>query len=381
MISMIGMWMQSTAQGYLIYSLTGSPAYLGLVGFVSGLPSWAFILYAGLVADRVRRRTLLLITQSIMMLMAFVMAWLVFTDLIQPWHILILAVILGTVNAFDMPARQSLVVDLVSREDMTNAIAFNSTVINVGAIIGPAIGGVIYALTGPGWCFTINGISYTAVLFALFLMRVNTVPAAPRGRVFDAIREGFQYVRSDNAVLTLTLSVMVFTIFGFSIMTIIPAWAVNILGGDVTTNGLLLSARGLGAVIGGITLAGLASRGYRGRLWALGSIILPISMLGFTLVRWLPLSFALLSVTGFALIIILNNSNAMVQARVPDELRGRVMALYSLMFMGGGPIGSLIVGSVADWTSEPFALAINAVALAAFAASIWFLRPDVRKLT
>lgn len=381
LVSLIGTWMQATAQGYLVYTLTGSAAYLGYVGFISGVPSWLFMLYGGLVADRVPRRTLLVITQSVMMLLAFVLAGLVFTNVVQPWHILVLSFLLGTANAFDTPARQSLVIELVDREDMTNAIAFNATMFNGGMIVGPAIGGLVYALTGPGWCFTINGISFIAVIIALLMMRIKPMPTPVRyTSAFAAIGEAFQYVRGDRLVLTLTLSVFVLNIVGFGPITLLPAWAVSILNGDVTTNGLLLSARGIGAVIGGLAIAVLASRKLRGKMWSASSFVMPLVMIAFALTRWLPLSLLMLGLTGFALVTIMNNSNAMVQALVPDELRGRVMGLYSLMFMGGGPLGALVVGVLADRTNEPFAFYLCSGATLLYAALIYFFRPEVRAM-
>jgi MFS family permease len=381
LVSLIGSWMQSTAQGFLIYTLTGSAAYLGYVGFISGVPSWLFIAYGGLVADRMSRRTLLIITQSLMMILAFILAGLVFLNWVQPWHILVLAFLLGVVNAFDTPARQTLVVDLVEREDMTNAIAFNGTMFNAGLIIGPAIGAGVYALTGPGWCFAINGISFIAVIVALAMMRIPPVVAPPRrGSAWAAIAEGFQYVRGNRLVSTLTLSVFVLNIVGFGPITLLPAWAVNILQGDVTTNGLLLSARGIGAVIGGLIIAAIASRGGRGKMWAASSILMPLTMAAFAASRNVPLSLILMGIAGFTLVMVMNNSNAMVQACVPDELRGRVMGLYSLMFMGGGPLGALLVGLLADGTNEPFTFYVCALGTLMFAGFIWFFRPEVRKM-
>jgi len=381
LVSLVGTWMQNTAQGYLIYTLTGSAAYLGYVGFISGVPSMLFMLYGGVIADRMSRRTLLIITQSVMMLLAFVLAGLVFTNVVQPWHILVLAFLLGTANAFDTPARQSLVVELVEREDMTNAIAFNGTMFNAGLIVGPAIGGLVYALTGPGWCFTINGISFIAVIAALFMMRIQPVAAAPRGiSALAAIRESIHYVRSERLVLTLTISTLVFSMIGFGPMTLMPAWAVTVLGGDVTTNGLLLSARGIGAVIGGLAIAALASRKLRGKMWAASSFAMPLLLLAFAFTRWLPLSLFLLGLVGLALVTIMNNSNAMVQSSVPDHLRGRVMGLYSLTFMGGGPLGALAIGVFADRTSEPLTFVVCAIITLIYAGLIWFLRPEVRAM-
>lgn len=381
LVSLVGTWMQSTAQGYLIYSLTGSSAYLGYVGFISGLPNFMFMLYGGLIADRVSRRTMMIITQIALMVLAFLLATLVFLNIVQPWHILVLAFLNGVVNAFATPARQSFVVELVDREDMTNAIALNATMFNMGAILGPAIGGLVYALTGPGWCFTINGVSFIAIIAALAMMSIPPMPVTPRhGSALASIAEGFRYVRDDRLILTLTTSVMTYAIFGFGLMNLMPAWAVDVLGGDVKTNGLLLSARGMGAVIGGLFIAAVASRGFRGKMWSSSSLVLPVIMICFALTQWLPLSLFLMGITGLTTIIIMNNSNAMVQSMVPDELRGRVMALYSMTFMAGGPIGSLFIGLLAERASEQLAAIFCAVVLLVFAVLIWIARPEVRQM-
>ena len=381
LISMVGTWMQSTAQGFLIYSLTGSAAYLGYVGFISGVPSWFLMIYGGLIADRVPRRTLMIITQSTMMLLAFVLAGLVFTNVVQPWHILVLAFLLGVANAFDTPARQSLVVELVAREDLSNAIAFNSTIFNTGLIIGPAIGAAIYALTGPGWCFTINGISFIAVIVALILMRIQAAPSPIyRGSALSLIAESFRYVRGNRLVFTLTASVFIANIIGFGPIALLPAWAVEVLKGDVTTNGLLMSARGIGAVIGGLIIAAIVSRGGRGKWWGASSLVLPVAMLAFALTRDLVVSLLLMGLIGFTMVTMMNNSNAMVQSVVPDELRGRVMGLYSLMFMGGGPLGALVAGTMAQQTSEVTTFIVCAIGMLIFAGVIWFVRPEIRKM-
>jgi MFS family permease len=381
LISLIGTWMQNTAQGYLVYTLTGSAAYLGYLGFVSGIPSWLFMLYGGVVADRVPRRTLMIITQSAMMVLAFILAGLVFANMVQPWHIVVLAFLLGIANAFDMPARQSFVLEMVAREDMTNAIAMNATMFNAGVIIGPAIAGVTYAVLGPGWCFTINGISFIAVIIALALMRIKPLPAAaPHITALSALKDSLHYVKSERLVQTLIISVLVLNVFGFGLITLMPAWAVSVLRGDVTTNGLLLSARGIGAMVGGLAIAALAARGIRGKMWSISSFLLPLVLFGFAATRWLPLSLVLMAGMGLALIAIMNNSNAMVQSRVPDELRGRVMALYSLMMMGGMPVGALMVGVLAERTSEPLAVMAGAAVLLIFAAWLWLKRPEIRRM-
>jgi MFS family permease len=379
--SLVGTWMQNTAQGYLIFSLTGSAAYLGYVGFVSGLPNFLFMLYGGWIADRFPRRTLMIITQITLMLLAFVLAILVFLDTVQPWHILVLSFLGGVVSAFDTPARQSFVRELVDREDMTNAIALNATMFNAGSIIGPAIGGLVYAQTGPAWCFTINGISFVAIIIALLMMSIRPMPVpVQRGSAIESIAESFRYVRGNRMVMTLTVSVLMYAVFGFGLINLMPAWAVHILGGDVQTNGLLLSARGGGAVLGGLIIAATSSLGFRGKMWAVSSVVLPITMILFALTNWLPWSLFLLGITGLATIIIMNNSNAMVQSLVPDELRGRVMALYSMTFMAGGPVGALFIGLLAAKTSEPIAAIFCSVMLIFFGILIWFARPEVRRM-
>jgi MFS family permease len=381
LVSLIGTWMQATAQGYLLFTITGSAAYLGYIGFISGVPSWLFIMYGGLIADRMSRRKLLIITQSCMMVLAFVLAGLVFLNWVKPWHILVLAFLLGVANAFDTPARQALVVDLVEREDMTNAIAFNGTMFNAGLIVGPAVGAGIYALTGPGWCFFINGISFVAVIIALVMMRIpHSAPTPRNGSAVAAIVEGFRYLRGNRLVLTLTISVFVLNIVGFGPINLLPAWAVNILKGDVTTNGLLLSVRGIGAVIGGLLIAATAGRGGRGKMWTAASILMPLTMLAFAASRSLTVSLFLMAVIGFTLVTVMNNSNAMVMTSVPDELRGRVMGLYSLMFMGGGPLGALLVGLFAARTNEPLTFYICAIGTFIFALVIWVSRPEVRAM-
>lgn len=381
LISLVGTWMQNTAQGYLVYTITGSAAYLGYVGFISGLPSWIFMLYGGLIADRVPRRTMMIITQSVMMVLAFILAALVFLNLVLPWHILVLSFLLGVANAFDVPARQSFIIELVDREDMTNAIALNATMFNLGAIVGPAFAGIIYALTGPAWCFTINGISFIAVIIALAMMHIPTMPPVVRtGSAVNAIVEGVQYVRKHSLVFVLIISVFILNVFGFGVITLLPAWAVTILHGDVTTNGLLVSARAVGAVIGGLMIAAIGTWGIRGKIWSVSSFVLPVFLAAFAITRQLPLSLLFLTLVGLALVNILNNSNALVQAMVPDDLRGRVMGLYSLMFTGGGPLGSLMVGLMADRLNESITALFCAVVLLVFAVSIFFFRPDVRRI-
>ncbi len=381
LISFMGTWMQNTAQGYLIYELTRSEAFLGVVSFVAGIPTWVFSFYAGVVADRIPRRTLLMITQACMMLLAFILAGLIFADLVRPWQIVVMAFILGVVNAFDAPGRQSFVVELVGHEDLTNAIAINAMMFNTSLIFGPTIAGIVYALFGPAWCFFINGVSFISTLTALFFIRVDAQPLrARRIPAVQAFKDGLKYIRSEKLTLTLLISVFIINLVGFGLLPLIPAWAVRVLGGDVRTNSFLISARGVGAVVGALTIAWLSSRKMRGRLYTAASFLLPAAFLAFALARWLPLSLALLALVGFALINLNNNSNAMIQSRVPDELRGRVMAVFTMMLMGGMPIGSLILGVLAQKVGPPLTVILGAAFLAAYALWVLVKRPDVRRM-
>jgi MFS family permease len=290
-VSLVGTWMQSTAQGYLIYQLTGSPAYLGLVGFMGGLPAWLFTLFGGVIADRISRRNLMVTTQSVMLVLAFILAALTFTKAVQPWHIIVLAFLLGVANAFDAPARIAFVTELVSREDMTNAIALNSTMFNIATVVGPSVAGLTYAAFGPAWCFTLNGISFIAVIVALLFMRIKPIIQPPqRATVMADLREGLRYVFSHSLILSLIGSIGLVSIFGIGMLTLLPAWATDILHGDVTTNGWLVSARGFGSLVSALMLAYLGSRKNRGKLWTLGAFIMPVMLFIFAWIRWLPLA-------------------------------------------------------------------------------------------
>ncbi|MGB9521498.1 MAG: MFS transporter, partial [Anaerolineales bacterium] len=221
MISLMGTWMQSTAQGFLVFQLTHSPLYLGYVGFASGVPAWLFTLYGGFIADRVQRRTLLIITQTSMMFLAFGLAGLTFSGMVQAWHIIALAFLLGVANAFDAPARQAFVLEMVPRADLTNAVALNATMFNTGTAFGPAIAGVTYAMFGSAWCFMINGISFLAVIGALAIMKLKPMALdKSQQSVFQGIREGYRFVRSDVIVRTLILYLAAVSLFGMGFATL-----------------------------------------------------------------------------------------------------------------------------------------------------------------
>ncbi len=381
LISLVGTWTQTTAQGYLIYQLTRSPEYLGYASFANGLPSWLFTLYAGAIADRVPRRTLMVITQSSMLILAFAMAFLTFTNTIQWWHILILTFLLGISNAFDAPARQAFVLEMVEREDMTNAIALNSTMFNSALVLGPAFGGLVYAWVGPGWCFTINGISFIAVIIALLLMRLKPfVPITSKGDTLADMRDGMKYVMGHGPVRKLITNLFIFTIFGFGFVTLLPAWAVAVLGGDATTNGFLQAARGFGSLIGALSVAAMGRIKFRGKVWTLNSFLLPIMMVIFAYMRTVPLALVAIAFAGFATMMVLNVTNAMVQSRIADEMRGRVMGIYTFFFFGAFPLSSLVAGWAAEKIGEPITVVISAMILLAFAVWVAWRQPDLRAM-
>jgi MFS family permease len=379
LVSLFGTWMQTTAQGFLVFQLTHSAAYLGLVGFASGVPTWLLTLYGGVVADRRPRRTLIVITQSCMMVLAFVLATLTFLRAVQPWHVLLLASLLGIANSFDAPARQSFVSEMVAAEDLTNAIALNSTMFQAATVVGPAMAGLAYAAFGPGWCFTINGLSFIAVIAALSAMRFPSRrnPPAPTS-VLEELREGTRYIRSQTTIRVLISMVAISSMFGLSFATLIPAWSVDVLGGGPEINGLLFSARGAGALLGALFIASLGRNIVRGRLLTFGSFLYPVLLFSLALTRWLPLSLLILAGMGAGTILVNNLSNALVQTSTPERLRGRVMGTYTWIFFGFMPLGALWSGTIAGHLGEPAAVMINGSIALLFALSIRLWYPALR---
>ncbi len=373
--------MQTTAQGFLVYELTHSSEYLGYVGFAAGIPTWVLTLYGGVIADRISRRSLLILTQTFMMVLAFILAGLVFLHVVQPWHIIVLAFFLGVANSFDAPARQAFVSEMVTREDLTNAIALNATMFNTATAVGPAVAGIAYALFGPGWCFIINGISFIAVIVALQRMKIDRAPTVSRGRSAIAdLKEGLQYVLSNSVVRVLILLVAVNSMFAMSFATLIPAWAVAVLGGNAATNGLLFSARGFGSLAGALTIASFSRMKFKGRLLTFGSLTYPVFFFIFAYLRWLPLSLLFLFGAGYGLILVANLANALVQTSAPDHLRGRVMGAYVWIFFGFMPIGALWTGSLAETLGNEAAVVINSICAFAVALCVLIFFPKLREV-
>lgn len=380
MVSLFGTWMQTTAQGFLIFELTHSPLYLGYVGFAAGVPTWLFTLYGGVVADRIPRRTLMIMTQSAMMGLAFILAAMAFLHLVQPWHILALAFCLGIANSFDAPARQAFVSEMVPKEDLSNAIALNATMFHSATAVGPAAAGLAYAFFGAGWCFAINGISFIAVIVALRMMKLES--GAPQRRTTSAIaelKEGVRYVATQPVVRVLIALVAATSMLALSMVTLIPAWAVKVLGGNAATNGFLLSARGVGSLVGALFIASLGRTKIRGRLLTIGSLLYPLLLFMFAFARSIPLSLLVFAGAGTGMILIMNLANAMVQTSTPDHLRGRVMGAYMWIFFGSMPLGALWLGTAAEHLGEVEAVVINSMLALCVAVAIVVFFPKIRE--
>jgi MFS family permease len=378
LFSLVGTWMQGTAQGYLVYELTHSSAYLGTVAFAAGAPTWLLMLWAGVVADRVPRRSLLIVTQIVMMASAATLAALVFAGLVRPWHIVALATVLGAANAFDAPTRHAFVLDLVGREDLGNAIALNSLMFNGAVVLGPAAGGLLYGAAGPAWCFTANAVSFLGVIAALLAMRLAPpTPRADSGSAGAALRQGLRYVAGHREIRGVILLISAVTVLGFSYVSLLPAFAVKILHGDARTNGWLQTARGVGALSAALAMASLGRRRMTRRFLTLGSFVVPVALLGFAAARTVPFALAALVVVGSGLILVYNNANTLVQTLADDSLRGRVMSIYSFTFFGLSPLGALGMGTLASRIGEPASVALGAglLVVAAGAVRLWRPRP------
>jgi predicted MFS family arabinose efflux permease len=339
------------------------------------------MLFGGVASDRMSRRTLMVITQSSMMILAFILAALTFTNVVQPWHIIVLAFLLGVANAFDAPARQAFVLEMVERQDMSNAIALNSTMFNMATAVGPAIAGIAYALVGPAWCFTINGVSFLAVIVALLLMNIKPLPARnTKSSAVQELREGLHYVAHHQMIFTLVIIAVIYGLFAMGYATLIPAWAVSILGGDASTTGLMQSARGVGSMLAALFIASLGRFTFKGKLLTIGTLTFPVLLLVFAAVESVPVSLLMLIGVGAAQMILWNMLNTLIQTLVSDPLRGRVSAIYSLTFFGAMPIGALMAGGAAAIVGEPSTIVVTAVVTLVFALLVLWRVPRLRAL-
>ncbi|QDU56964.1 Enterobactin exporter EntS [Aeoliella mucimassa] len=383
-ISLTGTWMQSVAQSWLVYRLTGSVVLLGLIGFASQIPVFLMAPLGGVVADRNDRRRVLVITQTLSMLVAFVLAGLTITDLVQVWHLFVIAVAFGVINGFDIPARQAFVPDMVGRENLINAIALNSSMFNGARIVGPAIAGVLVSLIGEGWCFFVNAVSFIAVIVGLLLMNITPLVRRHTGSTLENLVEGFYFTARTAPIRALLLLLGVISLMGMPYVVLMPIFAEQILGGDSATLGYLMGATGVGAMIAALVLAARDQVFGLGRWIAAAAAAFGVSLILFSMSENFWLSMFLLIPVGFSMMIQMAASNTLVQASVPDSLRGRVMSVYSMMFMGMAPVGALLSGMVAGWIGAPATLAwgggVCILASLVFAMRLPRLREEGRQL-
>jgi MFS family permease len=381
LISVAGTWMQTIAQAWLVYQLSHSELMLGVVSFAAAIPSLLVSPWGGVIVDRVPKRKLLVVTQASMMLLAFVLAALSFTGAVQVWHIVLLAAGLGAVNAFDGPARHAFVVELVGRDDLPNAIVINSILFNGARVIGPAIGGLLLATVGSAWCFFVNGVSFLAVIGCLLLMRLTSRPIRATGESpWRELLHSLRYVRAQRDILALLLLALIFSVFGIAYYALLPAFAERILRIDATGYGALNALIGVGAVGAGFFIARYGDRGQRGRWLAWAMFGFPFALAAFANNVNYPLALVLALWLGAGYMLVFTLINTLLQTNVPDAIRGRVMALYTLTFFGFAPFGNLALGALAEVWGLSVAISISALLTLGLAAGVIAAAPQLRKL-
>ena len=362
LISISGSWMQVLAQGWLVFELTHSELALGIVAGAAGIPSIFLSPFAGVVVDRFSRRTLLLLTQTLQMILAFILAALVFANTVQVWHIVLLALLLGLTKIVDAPARQAFIKDMVGPEDMSSGITLNSIMVNGGRVVGPALAGVLLASLGAGWCFFVNGVTFLAVLVSLLVIHEHfRVPGVGKGSPIKQMREGLVFSRQHESILPLLLLSAVGATFAVNTITLLPALADVVLHSPVDGLSLLSAAQGVGAIIAGLLLTPLVNRFGHGPVVSVMIIVWSWSMIMLASTASLPLATFYMGVFGFAFVLFFVNVNTMIQIVVPDSYRGRVMSLFTLTFLGLTPLSALLIGAMANTIGTPVTLAVTGV--------------------
>jgi MFS family permease len=381
-ISLIGTWMTRVATGWLVYRLTKSAFLLGIVSFSGQIPTFILAPIAGVLVDRWNRHRVLVVTQTLAMVQSFAMATLALTGVIQVWHIVVLNLFQGLINTVDMPARQSFLIEMIEeKEDLSNAIALNSSMFNGARLIGPSLAGILIAWTGEGICFLADGISYIAVIIALLAMTIKPRDLTTQHRkVLHGLKEGFNYAFGFMPIRAILFMIALVSLVGFPYLILMPIFAKDILHGGPHTMGFLMGATGLGALCGALFLASRKTVVGLGRILALSTTVFGIGIILFSLSRNLWLSLALLLFTGFGMMVQMACANTLIQTMVEDDKRGRVMSFYSMAFMGVAPFGSLLAGSLASRIGAPatniIGGAICIVGAAIFARNL----PALRKL-
>ena len=361
-LSLVGSWMSTVAQAWLILELTNSAFLLGLTGALQFAPILLFSLFTGVLADRFPKRNLLLVTQTVMMLLALTLGVLTLTGAVQYWHVLVLAALGGLAHALDMPARQSFIIEMVGRRDLMNAIALNASAFNGARVVGPAVAGLIIGTLGTAVCFLLNAASFLAVLAGLLMISppVKTGTGKKNGSVRGEISEGLKYIGETPYVKSALLLIGLMSVFAMNFHVLIPVFAREVLDQGPRGFGLLMSALGTGALAGSVSLAYFSRRGPNRKLIIVGALVLCLAQVALAPVRVFPLALVLLVVTGWAMITFTASLNSSIQLRVPDNLRGRIMSVYFLLFVGLMPFGSLFSGAVSRLWGSPVALFLGA---------------------
>jgi MFS family permease len=380
-ISLIGTWLQTTAMSWLVYRITGSALLLGVVGFCSQLPLLVVSPFAGVLSDRWKRRTILRVTQSMALLQASIIAVLVITGTVQPWHIIILSLFLGTVNSFDIPARQSFMMEMVEdKNDLSNAISLNSALVNSARLIGPAIAGILIALAGEGVCFTLNALSFIAVIYALNQMKVKERTGLRKNeKILVELKTGFEYVRGFRPIRSILLNMSLVTLIGLPYATLMPVFAKNIFHGGPHTMGFLISSIGAGALCGAIYLASRRNVLGLGRHIYIAEALFGSALIAFSFTTILPLAMLVLFFAGAGMVTMIASSNTILQTVSDEDKRGRVMSFYSIA-AGVSTFGNLIYGSLASAIGAPGAVGIGGCIV--LIGALLFSRelPEMRKM-
>jgi MFS family permease len=381
LISVAGTWMQIVAQGWLVYQLSKSELTLGIVGFASAIPALIISPWGGVVVDRMPKRTLLVITQTVSMLLAFVLAALTFTGAVQVWHVVALSVGMGVVNAFDGPARQAFVVEMVGRDQLANGIALNSMMFNGARVIGPALAGLLLAAVGSAWCFFLNGISFLAVIVGLLAMQISA-PYFTRqaGSPWRQMRDGLVHVFQRSEIFALLLLALIFSVFGISYGTILPAFTDRVLKAGPSGFGAINAATGLGAVTGAFIIARNGNQLKRGRWLVWANIGFPILLIAFAYTSNFYVSLALAYGLGVGFMLQFTLINTLLQLNVSDAMRGRVLSLYTITFFGFAPFGNLAIGLLAETWGLSLTMTLSALVALVLSVAVLAIVPRLRKM-
>jgi MFS family permease len=380
-ISLIGTWMTRIATSWLVYRLTGSALLLGTVGFAGQIPTFLFAPFAGVWVDRLDRRQVLVWTQALSMIQSLALAGLTLSHHITIAWVLALSVMQGIINAFDMPGRQSFMVQMVEdRRDLSNAIAINSSMVNMARLVGPSLAGMLIAVSSEGWCFLIDGISYIAVIVSLLMMRVNAAPVRSKtASMFADMKVGWTYVSEFLPVRTILLLFAVVSLMGMPFVVLMPIFAARVLHGGPHTLGFLMGAMGVGALISALALAARKSILGLVRMIPLAATVFGLGLIGFGLSRVFWLSMIMVMIAGMGMMQGMAGSNTIIQTLVPEDKRGRVMSYYTMAFVGMAPFGSLLAGSLAHAIGAPWTVIANGSAVLLGAAWFWTQLPAVRR--